>query len=59
MLCGDLNEKEIQNRGDICIHIADLLCYTAEISTTLQTTTLQFFKKKNASEKTFEESQKV
>jgi len=21
MLCGDLNGKEIQNRGDICIHI--------------------------------------
>ena len=54
VLCGDLNEKEIQKGGDICIHIADSLCYTLEISTTLQTTILQFFKKKNSSEKTFE-----
>ena len=23
VLCGDLNGKEIQKRGDICIHIAD------------------------------------
>ena len=35
MLCGDPNEKEIQKRGDMCVHIADSLCYTAEISTTL------------------------
>ena len=25
MLCGDLNAKEIQKRGDICIHKADFL----------------------------------
>ena len=35
LLCGDLNEKEIQERGDICICIADSLCYTAETNTTL------------------------
>ena len=28
MLCGDLNGKEIQKRGDICILIADSLCCT-------------------------------
>ena len=26
VLCGDLNGKEIQKRGDICIHMADSLC---------------------------------
>ena len=30
MLCGDLNGKESQKRGDICIHIADSLHCTAE-----------------------------
>ena len=35
VLCGDLNRKEIQNRGDICIHTADSLHYTAETNTTL------------------------
>ena len=30
MLYSDLNEKEIQKRGDVCIHIADSLCCTAE-----------------------------
>ena len=30
----DLNGKEIQKRGDICIHIADSLCYTIETNTT-------------------------
>ena len=30
MLCGDLNEKEIQGRGDICVHVTDLLCLTEE-----------------------------
>ena len=30
MLYGDLNGKNIQNRGDISICIADSLCYTAE-----------------------------
>lgn len=27
---GDLNEKEIQTRGDVCIHISDSLCCTEE-----------------------------
>ena len=36
MLSGDLNGKEIQKRGNICIHIADSLCCTAETNTTLQ-----------------------
>ena len=35
MLCGDLNGKEIQKRGDICIHTADSLCCTAETNTML------------------------
>ena len=35
MLCGDLNGKEIQKRGDICIRIADSLCCTVETNTTL------------------------
>ena len=30
MLCDDLNGKEIQKRGDICICIADSLCCTVE-----------------------------
>ena len=30
MLCGDLNGKEIQKRGDTCICIADSLCCTVE-----------------------------
>ena len=30
MFCGDLNEKEIQGRGDICVHVTDLLCLTEE-----------------------------
>ena len=35
MLCGDLNEKEIQKTGDICKYIADSLCCTAETNTAL------------------------
>ena len=35
VLCGDLNGKEIQKRGDICIRIADSLCCTAETNTIL------------------------
>ena len=35
LLSGDLNGKEIQKRGDICIRIADSLCRTAETNTTL------------------------
>ena len=31
VFCGDLNGKEIQRRGDICIRIADLHCCTIEI----------------------------
>ena len=31
----DLNGKDIQKRGDICIRIADSLCCTAETSTIL------------------------
>ena len=27
---GDLNEKERQTRGDVCIHISDSLCCTEE-----------------------------
>ena len=31
VLCGDQNGKEIKKkRGDLCKHIVDLLCYTAE-----------------------------
>ena len=36
VLFGDLNGKEIQKREDICIHIAVLLCCTAESNTTLK-----------------------
>ena len=35
MLCGDLSGKEIQGRGDICICVADSLCYKAETNTPL------------------------
>ena len=30
VLCGDLNEKEIQESEDMCIHIADSFGCTAE-----------------------------
>ena len=33
-LC-DLNEQEIQKRGDICTHIADSLCCTVKTNTIL------------------------
>ena len=36
MLCGDLNGKEIQKRGDKCKHIAGSFHPTVEINTTLQ-----------------------
>ena len=39
--CGNLNEKKIQKGGDICIHIADSLCYTIETDTTLEETLIQ------------------
>ena len=32
---GNLSGKKTQKRGDICIHKADSLCYTAETNTTL------------------------
>ena len=35
VLCGDLNGKEIQNIGDICIYIANLLFCKEETNTTL------------------------
>ena len=35
MLYGDLNEKDFQKRGDMCIHILDSPCCTAETNTTL------------------------
>ena len=33
MLCGELNGKEIQKRGDICIHVPDSFCCTVETNT--------------------------
>ena len=36
MLCGDLNGKEIQNREDICICIADSFHCIVETITTLE-----------------------
>ena len=36
MNCGDLNEKEILKRGDICIHTADLRHCTAETNNTIK-----------------------
>ena len=36
VLCGDLNEKGIQKRGDICVCIADSLCCTVETSPVAQ-----------------------
>ena len=43
MLCGDLNGRAIQKRGDICI--ADSLCCTAENNITLESnyTQINFF----------------
>ena len=35
MLHGDLNGKENQKRGDICLHRNDSPCCTAETNTTL------------------------
>ena len=36
MFYGDLNGKEVQKRGDICICMANSLCYTVEASTVKQ-----------------------
>ena len=33
VLFGDLNGKEIQTRKDMCIWMADPLCFTAETDT--------------------------
>ena len=35
VLCGDLNGREIQKRGGICICITESLCCTVETNTTL------------------------
>ena len=32
-LCGDLAGKEIQKRGDMCVHMADSFCCTPETDT--------------------------
>lgn len=32
---GDLTGEEVQKRGDMCICIADSLCYSVETNTTL------------------------
>lgn len=34
-ICGDLNEKETQGRGDVCMHVAGSLCRTVETNTSL------------------------
>ena len=36
MLCDELNGKEIQKRGNICIYTADSLYCTVETNTTLE-----------------------
>jgi len=35
LLCGDLNGKEIQKRGDVCVQTADSLCCTVGANTAL------------------------
>ena len=35
MNCGDLNGKEVQKEGGICISVADSLCCTVKTNTTL------------------------
>ena len=47
MLGGDLNGKEIQGRGDMCIHVADALYCTAETTQHCKAAIFQF---KNMSE---------
>ena len=42
MLCGDLNGKEIQKGGDICIGIAHQLYWTVETNTTQKLLLLLF-----------------
>ena len=36
VFCGDLNEKEIQKREDICKHATDSFCYKVETNTTIR-----------------------
>ena len=36
MLCGDLNGKEMQKRGNICIQIVDSVCSIAKNNTKVQ-----------------------
>ena len=46
MLCGDLNGQKIQKRGDVCVHTAGSLCYTAETNSIVkQLYTNNFFLK--------------
>ena len=35
MYCGDLDGKEVQKGGDICIHMADSFFCTVKTNTTL------------------------
>ena len=46
MLCGDLNGKEIQKRGDMCIHTDDSFHCTVETNTTLLNNYTSIKKKK-------------
>ena len=36
MCCGKLKEKDVQNEGDIWIHVADPFCCAVETDTTLE-----------------------
>ena len=46
MLCGDLNVRDIQKRGDTCICTAHSLCCIEETNTTLKTNYTKIKKKK-------------
>ena len=35
VLCGDLYGKELQKKGDTCIHVIDSLCCTEKTNITL------------------------
>ena len=35
MHCGDLNEREVQKGGDICMYTADSFCGAVEANTTV------------------------
>ena len=45
VLCGDLNGKEIQKGGDVCIYGADSLCCAAETNKHRKATILKKKKK--------------